>query len=479
MSPRQSDPDDASVAGAPACRREGLPVVAIIGRPNAGKSTLFNRLVRGRNAIVDSTPGVTRDRNIGVVDWGLRSFLLVDTGGFEDRDASALAASVRAQAELAADSADAVVLVVDGRAGVNPEDRTLMDRLRRLRKPLLCAVNKLDTPALEADASDFYALGLHEVFPTSTAHGHGVGELMDRVVELLPEAPEGAIAPQAEGVRLAIIGRPNVGKSSLVNRIVGFERAIVDSTPGTTRDALDTPFRFGDHEYVLVDTAGIRRRPRVQENVERVSVVRALHALERSEVAILVIDAVDGLADQDARIAGYALERRRALMYVLNKWDALPVGRRDEAKLLAEACDRYPSFADLPGVALSARTGARLNRLFPALERVIRVHRLQLQTAELNRVLREATQAHTPPSTRGKQPRFYYATQTGTAPPEITVFTNTKATIPAVYERYLRNVFRDRFGLIGTPLQLRFRPRPGGHEARPRPAGKKHKRRRT
>ena len=451
----------------------GLPVIAIVGRPNAGKSTLFNRLVRGRNAIVDSTPGVTRDRNIGVFTWGDRSLLLIDTGGFEDRDASSLAASVRAQADLAAESADGIILVVDGRAGVNPEDRTLLNRLRRLRKPLVCAVNKLDTPQHDTETSEFYALGLDELFPVSTAHGRGVEELMDRVVQSLPDAGAGAAAA-TEAIRLAIIGRPNVGKSSLVNRIVGYERSIVDSTPGTTRDALDTPFRRGDRDYVLVDTAGIRRRPRVQENIERVSVVRALHALERADVAILVIDAVDGVADQDARIAGYALERRRALMYVLNKWDAVPQERRQESKLIAAVCDQYPSFADLPGVALSAQTGERLNRLFPTLNRVIRAHRMQLQTADLNRVLQEATKAHTPPATRGKQPHFFYAAQTGTAPPEITIFTNSKLAIPSVYERYLRNVFRDRFELLGTPLQLRFRQRPSSRESRGRSArGKK------
>jgi GTP-binding protein len=466
--PGAADFDSETPPRATPAAGDRLPVVAIIGRPNAGKSTLFNRLVRGRHAIVDSTPGVTRDRNIGLVEWNGRSLLLVDTGGFEDRDASTLAASVRAQAELAADSADAVILVVDGRAGVNPEDRTLMDRLRRLRKPLLCAVNKLDTPALEAETSDFFSLGLEQVFPTSTAHGLGVGELMDRVVELLPPPRPSEEATTTDGIRLAIVGRPNVGKSSLLNRIVGYERAIVDATPGTTRDAVDTPFRIGGHDYILVDTAGIRRRPRVQENVERVSVVRALHALERADVAILVIDATEGAADQDARIAGYALERRRALLYVLNKWDALPRERREEAKLLAETVERYPSFADFPGVALSARTGLHVPRLFPAIERVVRAHRAQLQTADLNRVLQEATRAHTPPATRGKQPHFLYATQTGSAPPEITVFTNTKQEIPSVYQRYLRNVFRDRFELIGTPLQLRFRRREEDRAARGR-----------
>lgn len=456
---------------------EGLPVVAILGRPNAGKSTLFNRLVRGRHAIVDSTPGVTRDRNIGVVEHEGRAMLLVDTGGFEDRDGSSLAVSVRAQAEVAAESAEAVVFVVDGRAGVNPEDRTLMDRLRRLRKPVLCAVNKLDTPALEASASDFFSLGVDELFPVSAAHGRGVGELFDRLIELLPEKGGGQALAAPDAVRLAVIGRPNVGKSSLVNRIVGYERAIVDAAPGTTRDSFDTPVRIGERDYVLVDTAGIRRRPRVHENVERVSVVRALHALERADIAALVVDVTEEISDQDARIGSYAWDRFRALVVVFNKIDAAPPGKRSEGPLLKELREHYPSFADVPGVALAARTGQGLEKLFPVLEGVIRAHRMELQTADLNRVLQEAAQAHTPPSVRGKQPRFYYAAQTGSAPPEITIFTNTKQPIPPSYERYLRNVFRQRFELFGTPLQLRFRARSESAGGRGRkPAGKMRRR---
>jgi GTP-binding protein len=275
-----------------------------------------------------------------------------------------------------------------------------------------------------------------------------------------------------------VIGRPNVGKSSLVNRLVGFDRAIVDATPGTTRDSLDTPIRIGERDYVLVDTAGIRRRPRVHENIERVGVVRALHALERAHVALLVVDATSKISDQDARIAGYAWERRRALIVVFNKWDALPPKRRDEARLLAEVRESYPSFGDLPGVAVSAKTNARIDRLFPLIENVIRAHRQELRTTDLNRVLQDATQAHTPPSVKGKQSRFYYAAQTGTAPPEITIFTNTSMEIAPAYERYLRNVFRDRFGLFGTPLQLRFRPRSGdraGHGSKRTPTKKRRR----
>ncbi|HYD50439.1 MAG TPA: ribosome biogenesis GTPase Der, partial [Terriglobales bacterium] len=285
-----------------------LPVVTIVGRPNAGKSTLFNRLVPGQRAIVDPTPGVTRDRNIAPVQWDDRSFLLVDTGGFEDRDKTSLAESVRSQSAIASEESDAIVVLLDGRAGLHPDDRTLVERVRRLRKPIFYAVNKLDVPKHEDDMVEFYGLGIDEIFPVSAAHGRGVRDLFDRVVEVLPE-PESESAG-AGAIRLAIIGRPNVGKSSLVNRLVGFERSVVDSTPGTTRDALDTPFRYGETDYVLVDTAGIRRRPRVHEHVERVSVVRALRALESAELAVLVVDAVEGMTDQDARISGYAWDRR-------------------------------------------------------------------------------------------------------------------------------------------------------------------------
>lgn len=437
----------------------GLPVVAILGRPNAGKSTLFNRMAGGARAIVHSAPGVTRDRNVGIAEHGGRRLLLVDTGGFEDTGGSALAASVRAQAELAAESADAILLVVDGRAGVNPEDRTLMDRLRRLHKPVLCVVNKLDTPALASAACEFFSLGVSEVFALSAAHGTGVVRLFDRLLELLPEQGRGEAVP-AEAVYLAIIGRPNVGKSSLLNRIVGYERAIVDAAPGTTRDALDIPVRIGDRDYVMVDTAGIRRRPRVRENVERIAVVRALRAIERADLAMLVIDATQEISDQDARIGSYAWERQRALVVVFNKWDAVPPQRRHEGEMLGELRRRYPSFVDVPGLAVSARTGECIERLFPVLEAVVRAHRCQLQTAEVNRALQEAVKAHPPPSVRGRQPRFYYAAQTRTAPPEITIFTSTRRPIPPAYERYLRKLFRQRFELSGTPLQLRFRLRP-------------------
>ncbi len=453
------DPD------APAAPRR-RPVVAIIGRPNAGKSTLFNRFVRDQRALVDKRPGVTRDRNIAPARWQEREFLLIDTGGFEDRDASPLATSVREQAALAADEADAVIVLFDGRDGLNPTDRDLMGRMRRLRKPVVFAVNKLDSPARDDDAAEFFALGVADVLPVSAAHGRGIGDVMERVFALLDEEATAVAEEVREAtvdaeapVTLAIIGRPNAGKSSLLNRLVGYERAIVDAAPGTTRDALDTPCMFAGRRYVLVDTAGIRRRPRVQDQVERASVVRALRALERAEVALLVIDATQGMTDQDARIAGYAWDRGRALLFVVNKWDAVPRPQRDRARVLQAIRQQYPTFGDVPAVCVSARSGANVRALFPALEQVIAAHRAQVRTAQLNKVLADAVAAQAPPSHRGKRPRLFYATQTGSAPPIFTIFCSHPELIATAYTRYLTHAFRAAFALPGTPVRLRFRPR--------------------
>jgi GTP-binding protein len=443
-----------------------LSVVAIVGPPNAGKSTLFNRLVRARRAIVDSRPGVTRDRNIVKARWGERTFLLVDTGGYDDKRTSSLAASVRAQSVMAAEEADAVIALFDGRAGMSPVDRDLVQRLRALGKPVFYAINKLDTPAHDDEAAEFFTLGLPHVFPVSAAHGRGLADLMEQLLRQIPESMSGATPAHAEAVvvrgpaSLAIVGRPNVGKSSLLNRLLGFERAIVDAAPGTTRDTLDTPFRHGDQEYVLVDTAGIRRRPRVHEQVERASVVRALRALERAEVAILVIDATEGMTDQDARIAGYAWDRGRALLFAVNKWDAVPRAERNRARFLATLQDQYPTLSEVPVVCLSALTGAGVDDLFPALKNLVGAHRREMRTVHMNEVLGQATSAQLPPSVRGKRPRFFYATQTGIAPPAITIFGSHPELVQPAYERFLANAFRQAFELYGTPLRLHFRESP-------------------
>jgi GTP-binding protein len=458
--------------GAPTPAR--LAVVAIVGPPNAGKSTLFNCLVRAPRAIVDSSPGVTRDRNIARARWEERTFLLVDTGGYDDKKTSSLAASVRAQSVMAAEEADAVIALFDGRAGMSPVDRDLVQHLRALGKPVLYAINKLDTPAHDDEAAEFFALGLPHVFPVSAAHGRGLAALMEQLLQQVSEriaadTPAHSAAVAVDGpASLAIVGRPNVGKSSLLNRLLGFERAIVDAAPGTTRDTLDTPFRHDDQEYVLVDTAGIRRRPRVHEQVERASVVRALRALQRAEVAILVIDAVEGMTDQDARIAGYAWERGRALLFAVNKWDAVPRAERNRARFLATLRDHYPTLGEVPVVFLSALTAAGVDDLFPALENLVSAHRREMRTVHLNEVLGQATSAQLPPSVRGKRPRFFYATQTGVAPPAITIFSSHPELVQPAYERFLANAFRQEFELHGTPLRVRFRRSRKSEDERPK-----------
>ncbi len=470
------DEDLASTAAELATNR--IPVVAIVGRPNAGKSTLFNRLVRAPRAIVDSTPGVTRDRNMARAQWRDHSFLLVDTGGFEDGDASNLAESVRAQSALAAEEADVVVALLDGREGLNPADREFVSGLRRLRKPVLFAVNKLDTPARDDEAADFFALGIEEVLPISAAHGRGIDDLLEQVFSKLPTQGESEVGP-SNAVRLALVGRPNVGKSSLLNCIVGFERSIVDARPGTTRDALDTPFRVGQRDYVLVDTAGIRRRPRVVEHIERASAVRSLKALERAELALVVIDSAEPIADQDARIAGYAWERGRAVIFVVNKWDLISGKERDRKQFAQGIRETYPTLANAPIAFVSARTGFGLDSLFPTIESVIDAHRREIRTPELNRVLKQLTEARTAPVVRNRAVRFYYATQTGTAPPVVTIFTNFPNDVAPPYQRYLLNELRQTFGWNGTPLQLRFRTRHNPDRPRPKPLPKPTKRRRV
>jgi GTP-binding protein len=435
-----------------------LPVVALVGRPNTGKSTLFNRLTGSRRALVAPTPGVTRDRNIAVADYEGRRLLVVDTGGFEADEQAELGRAVRGQALLAAEEADAIVVVVDGRAGLNPLDRMLLERLRRLRQPLFVAVNKADTPRQADLVNEFFALGVEPLYAISAEHGLGMDELMSAVTGALPLV-EPAAAAQEPATAVAIIGRPNVGKSSLLNRLVGYERAIVSSTPGTTRDALDTPITRAGRDYLLVDTAGVRRRPRVQQHLERASVVRALRALERAEVALLVIDAVEGMTEQDARVAGYAWERGRALVLLVNKWDAVPNGVSDRRAFASRIDRRYPSLAVVPKLFVSAVRGRGMGRIWETIDTVAARHRVRLPTAKINQAIGRAVTAQAPPIVGGGRARVFYATQTAYAPPTITIFVSDPRRIAPVYERYLTNQLRDAFELEGTPLRLRFRAR--------------------
>ena len=439
----------------------GLPVVALVGRPNVGKSTLFNRIVRSRRAIVDDAPGVTRDRVVAPATHAGRAFLCVDTGGFlaaEPRDPAALGARVRAQTLTAIAEADVVVCVFDGAAGLAPEDRETVRVLRRSGKPVVFAVNKIDTPGRELLAHDFHATGVDGLVPVSAAHGRGLEALLDAVVTALPEAG-GPAGEETPGTRIALIGRPNVGKSSLMNRLLGEERTIVTPEPGTTRDAVDTPITAAGRPYVLIDTAGIRRRGRVHEPLERHGAVRALGTLARSDLVLVVLDAIEGMTDQDARLVGRAWEAGRGVILLANKWDAVPRTRNDRAAFRKRLVAAHPAFAELPLLCVSARTGEGLADLFPVVARVERAYDRQLATPALNRALRTAVAEHAPPSPGGRAVRLLYATQIGRRPPAVVVFASAPEQVPPAYARYLATRLAGAFGLVGVPLRLSFRAR--------------------
>jgi GTP-binding protein len=432
-------------------------MVAIVGRPNAGKSTLFNRLTRSQKAQVDAIPGVTRDRNFSEATHDGQRYLVVDTGGLDLEADSGIAAEVRTQTDVAIAEADAIIYLLDGRAGLAPADKEVVQRLRRSRKPFWIAVNKLDTPELEAQAADFFSLGSDNVVAISAAHGRGVPELMDEVLAAVAQ-PAGRVATRhASAVAVAIVGRPNVGKSSLLNRLVGYDRSIVTPVAGTTRDAIDTPLSRHGRDYVLIDTAGIRRRPRVREQLERGSVVRALRALERTDVAVLVLDATEGMTDQDARLAGHAWEKGRALLLVVNKCDLVAHRRRFEVEIEGQIRRAYPFLEAVPVVFISAGTGKGMERVLPAVDLVGGSHRRRLSTVRLNQLLGRATALTAPPSVKGRRPSFKYAVQTGTSPPTITLFCSRPELVPESYTRFLSNRLREAFDLRGTPVRLVFR----------------------
>ena len=453
--------------------RAGLPVVAIVGRPNVGKSTLFNRLVRARRAIVDDTPGVTRDRVVAGAEHAGRAFLCVDTGGFHaeaTKDMPALVAQVRAQALAAVAEADVIVCVFDGPAGLLPADRELVRLVAKSGKPVLHAVNKIDHPGREGALLEFYALGVEPVLAVSSAHGRGIGELLDAVVAAMP-AIEAASAA-TPGLRLAIMGRPNVGKSSILNRLLGAERAIVSPQAGTTRDAIDTPVTVGGTPYVLIDTAGIRRQGKVRDPLERHGAVRALGVLARSDLVAVVLDATEGMTDQDARIVGRAWEAGRGVVLLANKWDAVARPERDADRFQRHLRTTHPGFAQLPVLCVSAKSGEGLQRLFPIIARVGRAYAATLPTPALNRALKDALEATPPPSPGGRPLRFFYAAQTGHRPPEVVVFTSGGGAVPAAYARYLTSALRKSFDLVAVPLRVTFRSR------RPPGSGRQGRRRR-
>jgi GTP-binding protein len=426
-----------------------LGTVAIVGFPNVGKSTLVNRLTGSRAAVVHETPGVTRDRKELVCEWAGNRFLLVDTGGVDVADPSPITRSVAAHAREAVDEADLVLFLVDARAGVTPGDEEVADILRRARKPVLLLANKIDDPSQESLALEFHRLGLGEPIPISALHGYGSGDLLDTIVAELPGAGRPEVGDEA--IRVAILGRPNVGKSSLLNAILGRERVIVSETPGTTRDSIDTVFRRGDRTFVLVDTAGIRRKRRHRQGIEYYSELRALEAAERADVALVLIDTSEGLVDQDLAVADIARKAQCSTLVVLSKWDATTIGIEDVRPELERRLRQRP-----PHVAVSAKTGRGIERLLDATERLFDKHTARVPTAELNRFLAELREERQPPSRNGKRLNLLYGTQVGTRPPRFRLSVNDRRLITRDYGYWVENQLRERFELEGVPVTIDF-----------------------
>ncbi len=438
------------------------PLVALVGRPNVGKSTLFNRLLGERRAIVFDAPGTTRDRTYGITDWNGRTFDLVDTGGLQADDLIAhsdiaeIWRGTREQAELAIAEADVIVFLVDGRDGLIAADESVAELLRSSGKPIVLGVNKAESQERRDNAVEFYALGLGEPIPISAFHGHGTGDLLDQIAANLPP---GSDEEEDETPKIAIVGRPNVGKSALLNALLGRQRSIVSAVSGTTRDPIDTPVVWEGQNLTLIDTAGIRRRGRVEHgDVEQYSVVRSMKAIGRCDVAILVIDAVEGFTAQDLHIAGYVQEEAKGLVVVVNKWDAIEKDSNTITEYKEAAARALDFMAYAPLVFISALTGQRVANVPATVLEVLEERQKRVSTGQLNRVIREAISAHPPAeSTRGRYLKFSYATQPRVSPPTFVFFVNDPKLLHFTYKRYLENRIREEFGFIGTPIRMSFR----------------------
>lgn len=441
------------------------PIVAIVGRPNVGKSTLFNRLIGERRAIVQNEPGTTRDRVYGTAEWVGVEFTVIDTGGLQDEDEigkdahdteTYIAMQTRSQASAAIAEADVIVFMVDITNGPTAGDAEIATLLRRADKPTILAANKADSVGRRELLFEFFALGLGDPIGVSAYHGNGTGDLLDKIVENLPEAAE---EEEFEGPRIAIVGRPNVGKSRLLNSLLGQERSIVSDLPGTTRDSLDTQIEWEDKPITLIDTAGIRRRGRVEQGIERVSVMRSMRAIDRADVVLLLIDATEDFTAQDLHIAGYVEEQKKGLVVVVNKWDLVEKDSHTMETYRRRAQQQLDFMAYAPVVFISAKLGLRVGQTMDAALTVITERNKRVSTAQLNKVLREAVAKHQPPSRPGKWIKFFYATQADTSPPTFIFFCNDPKQIHFGYRRYLENELREAFGFQGTPLRLSFRSR--------------------
>ncbi|MBO1578403.1 MULTISPECIES: ribosome biogenesis GTPase Der [Bacillus] len=432
------------------------PVVAIVGRPNVGKSTIFNRIVGERVSIVEDIPGVTRDRIYSAGEWLNHEFNIIDTGGIDIGDEPFLT-QIRQQAEVAIDEADVIIFMTNGRDGVTAADEEVAKILYRSKKPVVLAVNKVDNPEMRNEIYDFYALGFGEPFPISGTHGLGLGDLLDEAAKHFPKIEEEAY--DDETIRFSLIGRPNVGKSSLVNALLGQERVIVSNVAGTTRDAVDTPYSKDGQDYVIIDTAGMRKKGKVYESTEKYSVLRALRAIERSDVVLVVLDGEEGIIEQDKKIAGYAHDSGRAVIIVVNKWDAV---KKDEKTMKAfeENIRAHFQFLDYaPIVFLSAKTKKRTQTLLPVINEVNESHSIRVQTNVLNDVIMDAVAMNPTPTHNGSRLKIFYATQVAVKPPTFVVFVNDPELMHFSYERFLKNRLRESFGFVGTPIRIISRAR--------------------
>lgn len=435
------------------------PVVAIVGRPNVGKSTLFNRIAGGLVAIVENKPGVTRDRLYREAEWLGRKFTLIDTGGIEFKDISTpLSAQMRKQAEIAIEEADVIIYLVDAKAPLTQDDNSIAQTLRRSGKPVILAANKVENfQKIEADLYEYLELGLGEPIPISAVHGMNTGDLLDQVISHFPEEDEENLDPDV--VRIAVIGRPNVGKSSLVNSLLGEERVIVSNIPGTTRDAIDTPFEREGKHYILIDTAGMRRKGKIEELTEHYSVVRSLRAVDRSDVILMLLDASEGVTEQDKKVAGYAHESGKGIVLIINKWDLIEKDEKTMNKFDKEVREELAFMPYAPTLFISAKTGQRVNKILDLVDFVAEQNSTRIVTATLNEQVREWVHLNPPPSDKGRRLKILYATQVGVKPPTFVFFVNDPELMHFSYRRHLENQVRKNFGFEGSPIRLVIRQR--------------------
>lgn len=436
------------------------PIIAIVGRPNVGKSTLFNRLTQTRKAIIEDVAGVTRDRLYEDGEWNGRQFTLIDTGGIDTVDKDHILKNVRLQAEIAIEESDLILFMVDASVGVTQEDETVAQILRKSDKTVILVANKVKNFEDLMPVYEFYSLGFEHLVPIAAVDGRNTGDLLDLMVSLLPDAPP--VTAGVDASSIAVVGRPNVGKSSLCNRLLGEERSIVSDVPGTTRDAIDTPFRYNGENYILVDTAGMRRRKKVELATEKYSVVRSLHAVDRSDVVLMVIDGSQGLTDQDKRIVGYAHEQGKGIVLVVNKWDLVEKDHKTQKEMEDKFKGELLFLAYAPMIFVSAVTGQRVGQIMETVHAVVENRLMRVPTGVLNDIIREAVLKNPPPTDKGKRLKIYYATQIGVAPPTFALFVNDQEIMHFSYLRYLENRIRDYFIFEGTTLRLQLRNRKEG-----------------